>query len=327
MTGSGAKPPPTMEENIANISAQIEKLVGAYASIKVDAMSLQDSVTTLQGSQGQLMVAVNRLQSDKLEANFNKAPPAQGKTDQGGPSDAAMQASKHGHKLLFLTFDDSEDPLPWLNRCDQFFCVQETPEEGKIFLVTFYMSGEASQWYTLLERNRGKPSWAEFVKLVNQRFGPPLRHDPLGELIQLRHEGTVADYQSKFLSLLGRCEDLTEKHQINIFTAVLRNPLRVEAVQAWPRPRTVRAMRSLLGLTEYYQKFIRSYSDIAAPLTQLLKKEALCWTPTATTAFDALKTTLTSAPVLQLPDFTKTFTVDCDASGSGFRQFCIKAMG
>jgi hypothetical protein len=36
----------------------------------------------------------------------------------------------------------------------------------------------------------------------------------------------VADYQSKFLSLLARCEDLTEKHQINIFTAGLRNPLR-----------------------------------------------------------------------------------------------------
>jgi hypothetical protein len=145
MTGSGAKPPPTMEENIANISAQIEKLAGAYASIKADVMSLQGSVTTLQGSQGQLTVVVNRLQSDKLEANFNKAPPAQGKTDQGGPSDAAVQASKHGHKLLFPTFDGSEDPLPWLNCCDHF-------------LATFYMSGEASQWYMLLEWNRGKPS-------------------------------------------------------------------------------------------------------------------------------------------------------------------------
>jgi hypothetical protein len=225
MTGSGAKPPPTMEENIANISAQIDKLAGAYASIKADVTSLQGSVMTLQGSQGQLTVAVNRLQSDKLEANFNKAPPAQGKTDQGGPSDAAMQASKHGHKLLFPTFDGSEDPLPWLNRCDQFFRVQETPENGKVFLATFYMSGEASQWYTLLERNRDQPSWAEFVKLVNQRFGPPLRNNPLGELIQLRREGTVADYQSRFLSLLGRCDDLAEKHQINIFTAGLRNLL------------------------------------------------------------------------------------------------------
>jgi hypothetical protein len=113
-----------------------------------------------------------------------------------------VQASKHGHKLLFPTFDGSEDPLPWLNRCDQFFRVQETPEEAKVFLATFYMSGEASQWYTLLERNRGKPSWAEFVKLVNQRFGPPLCSNPLGELIQLRREGTITDYQSRFLSLL-----------------------------------------------------------------------------------------------------------------------------
>jgi hypothetical protein len=52
------------------------------------------------------------------------------------------------------------------------------------------MSGEASQWYTLLKQNRGQPSWDEFVKLVNQRFGPPLHNNTLGELIQLQREGS-----------------------------------------------------------------------------------------------------------------------------------------
>jgi hypothetical protein len=84
-----------------------------------------------------------------------------------GTSDAVAHATRHNHKLLFPTFDGSEDPLSWLNRCDQFFRIQETPEAGKVFLTTFYMSSDASQWYTLLERNHGQPSWPDFVKLIN----------------------------------------------------------------------------------------------------------------------------------------------------------------
>jgi hypothetical protein len=50
----------------------------------------------------------------------------------------------------------------------------------------------------------------------------------------------------------------------------------------------------------------------------LLKKEAFSWLPVAAAAFEALKVALTIASVLQLPDFTVPFIVDCNASGSGF---------
>jgi hypothetical protein len=92
---------------------------------------------------------------------------------------------------------------------------------------------------------------------------------------------------------------------------------KAEAIWAWPLPRTVRAVRGFLGLTGYYRKFIRSYGEIAAPLTQLLKV-AFSWSPTAAVAFEALKVALTTAPVLQLPNFTAPFTVDYNASSSGF---------
>ena len=93
---------------------------------------------------------------------------------------------------------------------------------------------------------------------------------------------------------------------------------KIEAVQAWLLPRTLKVLRGFLGLIGYYCKFINNYGMIATPLMALLKKEAFRWNQVATDAFIDLKTALTTDPVLQLPDFNKEFVVDCDASGSGF---------
>jgi hypothetical protein len=82
-----------------------------------------------------------------------------------------------------------------------------------------------------------------------------------------------------------------------------------------------------LGLTGYYKKFIRSYGDIAGPLTKLLKREAFRWTSKAATAFDSLKVVLTSALILQLPDFAQPFFVDCDVSGSGIDTVLHQGQG
>jgi hypothetical protein len=115
-----------------------------------------------------------------------------------------------------------------LNRCGQFFWIQATKDVRKVFLASFYMTGDAAQWFALLEKNQGTSTWDEFERLVNQRFGPPIRGNALGELIQLRRETTVTDYQTRFLTLVNGCKGLTEPHQIKIFTAGLRNPLKID---------------------------------------------------------------------------------------------------
>ena len=62
---------------------------------------------------------------------------------------------------------------------------------------------------------------------------------------------------------------------------------------------------------------MKGYGQMAAPLTALLKKDSFSWTLATSQAFQLLKDTMSNAPVLALPDFTKPFTAECDDSSLG----------
>ncbi|XP_066374965.1 uncharacterized protein [Miscanthus floridulus] len=93
---------------------------------------------------------------------------------------------------------------------------------------------------------------------------------------------------------------------------------KIDAIRAWPTPTTVTQIRSFLGLAGFYRRFVRDFSSIAAPLHELTKKDVpFAWSDLQEVAFSTLKDKLTNSPLLQLPDFTKVFELECDASGIG----------
>ena len=92
-------------------------------------------------------------------------------------------------------------------------------------------------------------------------------------------------------------------------------PDKVTAMQDMTRPTTVTGVKSVLGFTNYYRKFIPRYADIVIPLVDLTRlRVPFIWSPKCQISLDMLKTALSSHPILKLPDPDKPYTMYTDAS-------------
>jgi hypothetical protein len=100
------------------------------------------------------------------------------------------------------------------------------------------------------------------------------------------------------------------------------NPKKIEAIKKFPIPKTVKDIKSFLGLLGYYRRFIKNFAKITKPFTKCVKKdEKILHTTEFCRAFEYCKNILSNEPILQYPDFSKPFILTTDAS-----QFAIGAI-
>ncbi|KAK1615948.1 hypothetical protein QYE76_021465 [Lolium multiflorum] len=90
---------------------------------------------------------------------------------------------------------------------------------------------------------------------------------------------------------------------------------KVEAIEKMPYPRDVKGIRSVLGHVGFYRRFIKDFSKISKPLTNLLQKDVpFVFDDDCKEAFETLKKALTTAPIVEPPDWNLPFEIMCDAS-------------
>jgi hypothetical protein len=96
---------------------------------------------------------------------------------------------------------------------------------------------------------------------------------------------------------------------------IAMDPIKLGGIRDWPIPNTVKQVRSFLGFGNFYRRFIHRFSELARPLNDLTKKDKKFeWTNECQDAFDTLKKKFTEEPVLMIPDHSRPFQIESDAS-------------
>jgi hypothetical protein len=106
------------------------------------------------------------------------------------------------------------------------------------------------------------------------------------------------------------------------------DPSKITSILERKAPTNPTKVRAFLGLARYYRKFVEGFSSITRPLTQILKKDKKFeWTTRCEEIFQELKKRLVSAPILTMPDITKSLDVYCDASKLGLGSVLMQRQG
>lgn len=136
---------------------------------------------------------------------------------------------------------DSQDPLGWIFKIQQFFDYQGVGDTDRLTVASFYMEGSALCCYQWMSRDGFLTSWSTMLQALESRFAPSYYDDPYGALFKLQQRGTVNEYLSEFELLANRVVGLAPPLLLSCFISGLAPDLHreVQALQPMCLPQAM----------------------------------------------------------------------------------------
>ncbi|KAL0416747.1 UNVERIFIED_CONTAM: Retrovirus-related Pol polyprotein from transposon.6 [Sesamum latifolium] len=168
-----------------------------------------------------------------------------------------------------------------------------------------------------------RPAYQTNLEETNSKTNPRMDDQRIDDMLDELNGSTIfskIDLKSGYHQIRMKGDEWKTafKTSMCFMSGITVDEEKVKAIRDWPTPTTIGEVRSFHGLASFYRRFVKDFSTMAAPLNELTKKNVpFKWGNGQKKAFQAIKEKLTHAPLLALPDFGKTFEIECDASGIG----------
>ena len=139
-------------------------------------------------------------------------------------------------KMEFPRYEEGQDILSWLLKCESFFLVDRTAEENKVRVASIHLDEKTYQWHRSLEKKLcGRlPLWEEYAVLLQDTFGPPFE-TPMGDFTHLRQTGSLSEFHAEWDVVTARL-DLQEDYLVDAYISALKLEIQgLDPEQCWRR--------------------------------------------------------------------------------------------
>ncbi|GBG81909.1 hypothetical protein CBR_g34092 [Chara braunii] len=241
-----------------------------------------------------------------LEATLGNAQPTQNDTKK---KKSPREWKKKGAKLMMVESDGTQTEIDELTDLMDYteFDGEEVAEGSTLAAVVKTKAGGRGKGQP---RNKFVVVYLDDILIFSKSAEEHARHVETVLSLLRQHKYKVNLEKCEF----GRTKILYLGHEVSA-EGIRPEDAKLASIRDWPRPRTVTEVRSFLAICGYYRNFVKNYTTVASPLTDLTRLDTPWdWSDECEGAFKRLKHALMNHEVLMVPDPQKPFIVTTDAS-------------